>query len=265
MLVIRSPKNRNYPFTQISNSFIYDHRLTPKSKAILIFLISQPDNWHFNFSDIIKFNKIGIKSIRSSIKELISTGYIFSHQYRKPNGDFDFIHYTVFETPIILTPEKTNIPAHSPFGHAINRHAHNVHPPNNKYKTTLREETTTLVKPTNSNSNVVALPYNLEKMKKTISFLKSLHIISPKSLVDKYGLNTIFKYSKGFSKQILNAENPTGFLVSSVKQRWIIPKQIYPETSLNVFQNICSICGKWFYYQEYVSKYTECINCRKKT
>ncbi|KKK67119.1 hypothetical protein LCGC14_2957230, partial [marine sediment metagenome] len=80
MSIDRSIKDPKHPYTRVSNSFIYDSRLCLKSKALLLFVLSKPDSWIFNYRDVLRFCTDGIKSIRNSIKQLSSFGYLYISQ-----------------------------------------------------------------------------------------------------------------------------------------------------------------------------------------
>lgn len=269
MFIIRAPKNSANPFTQVSNNIINDNRLTLKSKALLFYFLSRPPSWCFNFRDILLSNNVGIKSVRSSIRELISIGYIFPFQSHRPNGDFDYFNYTVYETPVKISSIKTTIPAHDPFGNALEGCTLEANtllstPLNNKIKIKFKKETTsTPTKVVISKAAVVSSDYP-EKKQECITLCNALNIMCPDSLIKKYGLDRVFKNVKDFNGFISTAKNPTGCLVSSIKDNWIpsILKNDEPKPRV-IFQD-CSVCLKYFSYLGFKRTHTVCQKCKNK-
>ena len=73
MPIIRADKaNENY--TQISNTCIYDKRLSGMAKAILLYMLSRPDDWQFYEEEIAAHFSDGISAVRSGINILIQYG-----------------------------------------------------------------------------------------------------------------------------------------------------------------------------------------------
>ena len=97
MPIIRASKESG-DFTQISNICIYDERLSGTAKAILLYMLSRPDDWQFYEDEIASHFKDGIRAVRSGIKMLIEYGYINRCKRRK-GGCFQGYEYTVYENP----------------------------------------------------------------------------------------------------------------------------------------------------------------------
>lgn len=98
--IYRVIKNKDNPYVQINKALINNPKISLKAKAILIYLLSKPDNWQVYESDIVLHCKDGRDSIRSGIKELISLGYIHRYRFRDEKGMLRQAEYTVFEEPI---------------------------------------------------------------------------------------------------------------------------------------------------------------------
>ena len=54
-------------FTMIDNKLIYDNTLSAKSKAVLIYLLSKPNEWNTSIKDISRNFKDGYDSIKSAL------------------------------------------------------------------------------------------------------------------------------------------------------------------------------------------------------
>jgi len=269
MDVKRCPKDETHHFTQISNAFINDRRLSPKSKFILVFLLSKPPTWCFNFREILKYNKIGLKSIKSAIKELISTGYVFTYQHRDSNGRFLYYNYSVYETPVFLNATKIVSQPESPFRLPDKRQAEkpladNQPPAINKIKIRLREETTTSPTIVVNTTAAVVSPEYIKKYNFIYSFLRSIGVINQKSIIKKYGLTDVIRYSHAFKDSISKANSPTGLLVTSIREKWVIDPLHTKKPKPFVQTDLCISCHSSFYYLDFIHTRNICGKCEKK-
>ena len=71
--VIKNPEN---PFVMMDKRVLADPKLSYKAKGILAYLLSRPDNWIINVSDVVNHSPDGEFAIRTGIKELIIAGYV---------------------------------------------------------------------------------------------------------------------------------------------------------------------------------------------
>lgn len=86
-------------FTQIENATIQDPNLSLKSKGLLIYMLSLPEDWDYTISGLSAKCKEGKASIRSAISELMEAGYIMRRLARGEKGTLDGYEYIVYETP----------------------------------------------------------------------------------------------------------------------------------------------------------------------
>jgi len=96
MSIFRVQKNKNY--SVISNTFIFDEKLSWKAKGILAYFLARPDEWEFYMTEIVKHAKDGKDSLSAGIKELEKAGYIDRKQ-KRTTGKFKGYEYEVFEEP----------------------------------------------------------------------------------------------------------------------------------------------------------------------
>ena len=94
MVKFRTHKKNNY--TIIDNKLIYDNTITAKSKAVVIYLLSKPDEWNTNIRDIAKNFKDGYDSIKSALVELEKAYYLDRKKLRQSDGTF-ITEYNVYE------------------------------------------------------------------------------------------------------------------------------------------------------------------------
>jgi len=96
MDIVRVIKSKDY--TTICNRIFKDRRLSLKAKGLLAMLLSFSDNWNLSIKGLEIILKEGRTSIRSTMSELIETGYVEREQIRKDNK-FIGVDYIVFESP----------------------------------------------------------------------------------------------------------------------------------------------------------------------
>lgn len=97
MKIIRDTR-KEHGYTNESNTFKYDERLTPKAKGIFTILVSLPENWELSAKGMAKLNNCGEKMVLSAFKELEKYGYLVRVKYKE--GNFYKWKNTVYENPI---------------------------------------------------------------------------------------------------------------------------------------------------------------------
>ena len=95
--IIRRAKNKENPYAQISNAVLRDTRLTWRATGLLSYLLSLPDNWQLNLIDLTARKQDGRASTRSTLKELITLGYVIKTRLRNKAGHFTQYEYLVYE------------------------------------------------------------------------------------------------------------------------------------------------------------------------
>lgn len=74
-MIIRIQKHDN-PFVQIDKRPLSDERLSWKARGLLAYLLSKPDKWEVNISDLVnRSQKDGRESVQAGLKELRELGY----------------------------------------------------------------------------------------------------------------------------------------------------------------------------------------------
>ncbi len=97
-MIFRVEKVKDY--TVMSNYHLKDNNLTLKSKGLLSWILSLPDDWDYSLAGIVKCCKEGETAVKAALKELQKYGYIQIIKH-SPNGENNHIHYEyrVFERP----------------------------------------------------------------------------------------------------------------------------------------------------------------------
>jgi hypothetical protein len=96
MSIFRVQKSKNY--SVISNTFIFDDKLSWKAKGIMTYFLARPDDWEFYMIEVAKNATDGKDSLRKGIKELEEAGYI-ERTGKRTGGQFKGYEYNVYETP----------------------------------------------------------------------------------------------------------------------------------------------------------------------
>ena len=74
--IIRVQKNRDAdPFARIDKVPLNDPDISYKAKGILTYVLSKPDGWETNYTDLANHAADGEKAIRSGVNELINNKY----------------------------------------------------------------------------------------------------------------------------------------------------------------------------------------------
>jgi len=97
--IIRIKKKRNN-FVMMDKGFLEDDRLSFKSKGILAYLLSKPDNWKVIVRDLVNHAKDGKKAVYSGLQELKECGYYRKIPVRDETGQrIKYWESVVFECP----------------------------------------------------------------------------------------------------------------------------------------------------------------------
>jgi len=99
-MIFRVKKDQLNPYVMVNKQVIHDKRLSLKAKAILVYLLSRPDDWKVYETEIVKHARDGRDSVRAGIKELLKHGYLLRCQDRNESGRFCGYEYEVYEYPI---------------------------------------------------------------------------------------------------------------------------------------------------------------------
>lgn len=113
MAILRKQRTSNY--TTVNNYFINDPNLKPDGKGFLLYMLSKPDDWKFNFMNFQSSLGIGEKAVRSLVNKLESLKYLKRERIRDEFGHYEW-NYFVYEEPYDLVLKRDNLP-HSPLGY----------------------------------------------------------------------------------------------------------------------------------------------------
>ena len=155
-------------FVQIQNSMFEDDRIGWKAKGLLGYLLSRPDGWKVNVSDLIKRSTDGEKSVRAGIKEIREFGYLAFHKIKNDKGQFVATVWEYDDVPFVeeIQEPKTHVPKNGMWknGNVENGHSEKgVHISNTDFSNTDLNNTE------NIKHNYIDTDFNpLEAMKKSL-------------------------------------------------------------------------------------------------
>lgn len=109
MAIVRAKRQSNY--TVIGNAGLRDSRLSLKSKGLLAYMLSLPDDWIFYETELTKHCTDGRDSIRTALKELEKLGYLVREQKRAEKGKFGEKDWKLFDDPVIANSPRTENPS----------------------------------------------------------------------------------------------------------------------------------------------------------
>lgn len=103
VFITRVVKDKDHPFFQADKKIFNVVGLSWRAKAILLYLLSKPDDWKLNIDDIIKHSTEGRNAVYSCIDELILFGYLHRVKSKDSKGLF-ITEYFIYENPLTENP-----------------------------------------------------------------------------------------------------------------------------------------------------------------
>lgn len=101
-------------FTVISRPLLEDRRLKWATRGILGYLLSKPDDWELQITDLKNNGDLGRDALYSRLSEAIQYGYISRLYYRNEKGRVLKVEYIVREDPLYPYPEKPEMANQDP-------------------------------------------------------------------------------------------------------------------------------------------------------
>lgn len=92
--IIRSPKDKEHPFTRISNRLICDQKLSDTEVGIMVRILANSDDWIINKEYQQKRSLLTRGTFNTAWRNLVANGYIVQTKNFKPKISYV---YTIFE------------------------------------------------------------------------------------------------------------------------------------------------------------------------
>ena len=77
-------------YTITDNDIIENSAMTFEARAVLIYLLSKPNDWQMRIEDLVKQSPAGIKVVRRIVKELERHRYLFRFKYQGQGGRWEW-------------------------------------------------------------------------------------------------------------------------------------------------------------------------------
>lgn len=118
-IIHRSPKDKEHPFTSVSNEIIDNNKLSAEARLILIKMLRNIDGYYYSVDSISHSTGVSIGKATRAIKELQDAGYLKitkSKTSGRGSGRGFIITYEIYEHPIArissLEDEVDNVEQH---------------------------------------------------------------------------------------------------------------------------------------------------------
>jgi len=95
-------------FTMIPNGLITDSNLSCRSRLLMVYLLSRPEEWTVRSGDLQKVLASGRDAIRAAIKQLEGQGFLKRETIHDDGGTFTGIEYEVVYPPCPENPAPVN-------------------------------------------------------------------------------------------------------------------------------------------------------------
>lgn len=99
-------------YTVIDNNIFRDKRISCKAKGLLCTMLSLPDEWQYCMSGLATISGLGRDALRTTLKELIDSGYVVVTKLlpgETTSGRIEY-QYDVYARPV-CTGDSTNTPS----------------------------------------------------------------------------------------------------------------------------------------------------------
>lgn len=159
MSIIRSPRPQNN-FTIIANDIIRNQTLTRGARALLIEILSYPDNWRTNSLDLARAGLEGRDAIRRMLKELEAAGYCSIVKMQDPKGRWSSSWY-FYDSP------------RDPDDLVENTYPHRHEPVNNLWETTKKGQQPETASPASDTQALLQDLPNKDYAKNSATLLES--------------------------------------------------------------------------------------------
>jgi len=99
MAIIRVIKDSDNPYVMLNKTALNDNNLSFKAKGIFAYLMSKPDDWRCQVTDLQNNSVDGRDAIRSGLRELREHGYLIKRAISDEFGKITEWEEILYETP----------------------------------------------------------------------------------------------------------------------------------------------------------------------
>jgi predicted transcriptional regulator len=99
-------RRKNCRFTFVPNAVFDDQHITVEDMGVLSYLLSRPDDWHFNLEWVGTKLRVSRQRMQRIFKRLAAAGYLSLEKTHDPRGHWQF-EYVVRDEPVRTTASNT--------------------------------------------------------------------------------------------------------------------------------------------------------------
>lgn len=178
MKVIRIEKTKDY--TIIHNRFLREKTMSLKTKGLMAYLLSLPDDWKIYVTELQNNHFDGVTSIKNALKELERYGYLQRERIRDQYGKMLGMEYILREIPLMENPSVENPSVENSM--LLNTNNTKIH-----------------IKPIKDNKEVAIFPneLNVDVWGEWVEFRKKEYRLSYKALGQKKAIDQLIRLSGG--------------------------------------------------------------------
>ena len=174
--VIRIEKTKDY--TIIHNRFLREKTMSMKTKGLMAYLLSLPEDWKIYVTELQNNHADGVTSIKNALKELESFGYLQRERIRDQYGKMIGMEYILREIPLMDNPSVEN--------------------PSVEKSTLINNNKTNIpIKPNINNKEVAIFPneLNVEVWEEWVEFRKKEYRLTYKTMGQKKAMDQLIRLS----------------------------------------------------------------------
>jgi len=107
----RAPRDQHNPYFMMHQKTAQDEGLSFEARGLLAYLLSKPDDWKLNVSDLMRAGHCGRDKVRKILRELEERHYLEREQVKGEGGHFSHTEYWVYERPLTENPSTVESPS----------------------------------------------------------------------------------------------------------------------------------------------------------
>jgi len=101
---IRAARDKERPYFSLSRAVAQNRELSWEARGVMSYLLSKPDDWQIQVSDLRQKN-CGRDKVYRILDELMAAGYLHRHQEQDKKGKFLGYSYVLYEEPFTENQE----------------------------------------------------------------------------------------------------------------------------------------------------------------
>ena len=97
MSIRKAMKDAEHPYVMVSKRWVNDLAISPKTKGMMLYILSKPDTWRIRERELMKSLGIGRDAVRTGLAEMEKAGYLRVMKVHGKKGRFGSNDYELTE------------------------------------------------------------------------------------------------------------------------------------------------------------------------